>query len=482
MRKSLNPSRFNTLASALLLGCAALAEASMPAAEAPPEDPAEPPEITELLVTKTSDSLDGACNADCSLREAVVLANNTHGKTRIYLARAGIYRLTILTEREPWDEERDFNGDIHDEDYNLDGDLDVTGELEIIGINPERTVLDADRNDRVIEARPGSMLTLRNLALINGRTSSNGGALINHGDATLWNTRFQNNFAFAVFPDAHGGAIANFGTLRMHRSVIQGNGTNTYQGASFGAGIYNFGNLILRDSELQQNSANGGGSGPRGGALFNHGTADIARTALTNNSTGGLGGAIGNEGQAYLQITNSTISGNRSGFHGGAIDNGGAVRGVSNQAHGNPKLLLSNVTIAGNEGYGLKNAGHVRLRNSIIAGNGDALGLAHMNCQTIGEQATYEARGLLLGSSSYPSDCRADLYIDSAITFSKLLYPLAANNARNQSHALRKGSLAVDAGVGSCTQYDQRGFRRQRDGDGDGVVGCDLGAYERAKP
>jgi hypothetical protein len=40
-------------------------------------------------------------------------------------------------------------------------------------------------------------------------------------------------------------------------------------------------------------------------------------------------------------------------------------------------------------------------------------------------------------------------------------------------------SPALDAGVGLCPQVDQRGYPRPQDGDGDGVVVCDLGAYER---
>jgi len=43
-------------------------------------------------------------------------------------------------------------------------------------------------------------------------------------------------------------------------------------------------------------------------------------------------------------------------------------------------------------------------------------------------------------------------------------------------------SPAIDAGVGTCTASDQRKLPRPQDGNGDGVAGCDLGAYERAAP
>jgi len=36
----------------------------------------------ELVVTKTADTLDGACDADCSLREAVVASNSGPGRSQ----------------------------------------------------------------------------------------------------------------------------------------------------------------------------------------------------------------------------------------------------------------------------------------------------------------------------------------------------------------------------------------------------------------
>jgi CSLREA domain-containing protein len=48
---------------------------------------------TDLLVTKTADTNDGACDADCSLREAIIQAN-TFGADNIDVP-AGTYKLTI---------------------------------------------------------------------------------------------------------------------------------------------------------------------------------------------------------------------------------------------------------------------------------------------------------------------------------------------------------------------------------------------------
>src|SRR5690606_27498444 len=54
---------------------------------------ATPAAAAIFTVTKTSDGNDGACNADCSLREAVLAANAVPGSTVI--VPAGHYRLSL---------------------------------------------------------------------------------------------------------------------------------------------------------------------------------------------------------------------------------------------------------------------------------------------------------------------------------------------------------------------------------------------------
>ncbi|WP_205895442.1 choice-of-anchor Q domain-containing protein, partial [Metapseudomonas otitidis] len=188
-----------------------------------------------------------------------------------------------------------------------------------------------------------------------------------------------------------------------------------------------------------------------------------------------FGSAIGNDG--VLTLANATLSGNRQPYYGqGTFNNGQYQMGGTP-----PQALLVNVTIANNSGgYGLINLGKVTLRNSIIAGNLDEDLAAPMNCDNRGAQAQYKAIGLLLGTG--PGNCTGELYVEQADVMTQVLYPLADNNGRTQTHALRPHSPAVDAGIGTCTARDQRGSKRPRDGDGDGVARCDLGAYERPKP
>jgi CSLREA domain-containing protein len=62
-------------------------------------------------VTKTTDTNDGACNADCSLREAIAAANAAAGADTITLP-AGTYQLTLANVGA-------------NEDSNTTGDLDI---------------------------------------------------------------------------------------------------------------------------------------------------------------------------------------------------------------------------------------------------------------------------------------------------------------------------------------------------------------------
>jgi Ca2+-binding RTX toxin-like protein len=61
---------------------------------------------------------------------------------------------------------------------------------------------------------------------------------------------------------------------------------------------------------------------------------------------------------------------------------------------------------------------------------------------------------------------------------------LANNGGLTRTHALVSGSPAIDAvtNVDTCPPpaTDQRGFPRPKDGNGDGGVACDTGAFERA--
>ncbi len=49
----------------------------------------------DYTVTKTDDTNDGACDSDCSLREAIVAANTNPGADRVVLGSGQTYTLSL---------------------------------------------------------------------------------------------------------------------------------------------------------------------------------------------------------------------------------------------------------------------------------------------------------------------------------------------------------------------------------------------------
>ncbi|HET7843431.1 MAG TPA: CSLREA domain-containing protein, partial [Xanthomonadales bacterium] len=89
-------------------------------------------------VTKTTDTNDGACDGDCSLREAISAAASTGGAV---LLPSGMYVLSVAG-----------GGD----DANATGDLDVAPFTGIYGAGAGVTILQSVTGDRVLDLAPSS--------------------------------------------------------------------------------------------------------------------------------------------------------------------------------------------------------------------------------------------------------------------------------------------------------------------------------------
>ena len=125
-----------------------------------------------FVVTKTADTNDGACNADCSLREAVRAANAAAGSDMITIPN-GTYTLTIAGGSE---------------DLAATGDLDITGAVVVVGGGAATTIVQAGTStgtgiDKVFSVNPSlgasfatsfSNLTMR---FGNNTTDGFGGAM-----------------------------------------------------------------------------------------------------------------------------------------------------------------------------------------------------------------------------------------------------------------------------------------------------------------
>jgi len=258
-------------------------------------------------VTKTADTFAGGCNRDCSLREAVYMANQTPGGAAIVVG-PGVYTLT-----------RAGRG----EESTATGDLDVQSHLLLLGAGAERTILDGGGIDRVLDIGPLGSLEIQDVTVRNGYAQQVG-----------------NDFGA-------GGGIQAEGPLAVLRSLVTGNRADTS-----GGGIYDRGHLTVRDSTISDNSARSGGglydwredspepdselrltnvtiSGNRaeyaGGAAVDHKDTEIDQITVTGNqATRYWGGLLRNEcgcipedpdccGSSHFDLSRSLIAGNTAG-------------------------------------------------------------------------------------------------------------------------------------------------------------------------
>lgn len=262
-----------------------------------------------FTVTKTADTNDGTCDADCSLREAIGAANALPG-TDIVTIPAGIYTLSIAGAGE---------------NLNATGDLDVTDDVSLSGAGSSLTVIDGGGIDRVLEIRPGAIV------LIDAVTVRKGA------------------------PGASGGGIFNRDTLTITNSVITDN-----TGLDFGGGIYSFGAMTLTDTTVSDNETVGLSLSGGGGGIFNEGTMVLTGTTVSNNTTLGRGGGIYNL-DLTLTSKNSTISGNTA-LNGGGIFNRFGTVGLTHNT-------LANNTATDNGGGIWNFGGAMTLTNTILSAN-----------------------------------------------------------------------------------------------------------------
>ena len=390
-----------------------------------------PASAATFTVTKTADTNDGSCNADCSLREAIIAANAAGGTNTIDLP-AGTYTLTLAGG---------------DEDASATGDLDIThGSLTISGHGSDTTIIDGGGIDRVFQIIGSSThVTIHDVTIRNGNlpTGKSGGGILNNGVLTLNSVIVSGNTVNGTASTDVGGGIDNgsgpgIGTLTITNSMISGNR------ADRGGGLFHTGSgtLTITDSTISGNTARAGG------AMVSFGPALIVNSTISGNTGSSNNGGIIND-NAILTLINVTISGNssRPGFGDGIFNTD------------NSSAALTNVTIIGNAGTGIDNGetAVVTLRNTIIAGNAESC------------NGTIVSAGHNLSSdSSCNFTGTGDLN-----NADPRLGPLAFNGGPTLTHALLSGSPAIDAAdPAQFPSTDQRGVSRPQLG------GPDMGAFE----
>lgn len=332
-----------------------------------------------FTVTKTADTNDGACNADCSLREAIRAANVSPGPHTISIP-PGTYTLSLVGANE---------------NAAATGDLDILQSMTLQGAGSASTIIQAGANagsgiDKVFSVNPNFNVALNvtftGMTIRYGKNSSSyfgdgfGGGLdfeaSGAGNLTLTDCIVTEN----TTSDGDGGGLAatntpgGSGQVSITNSTISNNhpARSGPGNSPVGGGIF-FGvnmKFVLTNTSITGNSVMGSGGQGQGGGIFFFGDASPVGSAIhggsiSNNQAPSDGGGIYTT-DALTIDQGTVISGNSSGRNGGGLWNN--ATGATTLTH--VTVVNNSATAAGGGIRNDSNAGAVlNVSFSRIAGN-----------------------------------------------------------------------------------------------------------------
>jgi len=222
--------------------------------------------------------------------------------------------------------------------------------------------------------------------------------------------------------------------------------------------ISNSDNVTLNHCEFTNNTVAYG----NGGAIFGaNGNITINNSTFSENTTSGNGGAVDfeNGGVGDLNITNSTFENNTAGSYGAIVSYANNTN-ITNST-------FSNSDASSTQDYSVFISGISNITNSIFYSINDN------NCA-----GAYTSGGHNIDSGS---SCGFDQSGDISLASNILLDPagLKDNGGLVKTIALMTGSSAIDsADNAKAPATDARGALRPQDGDNNGSLIADMGAYE----
>jgi CSLREA domain-containing protein len=390
-----------------------------------PAAPNSPFNVNSTADVTDANPGDGVCetaagNGVCTLRAAIQETNVLTG-TDLIMVPAGIYVLSIPGT---------------DENGALTGDLDVTDNATIVGTGQTDTVIHGGSLDRVfhITGSPDPVVEIHSLKVTNGRVMGFGGGISvsNGAKLVLNNTTVMNNYADV------GGGIDSPGITEIYSSTIR---DNIAFSAGGGIRLSSTGVLTLSHSLIHGNNVSQTISGDGGGILSFGGWVKLVNSTVSDNHAQ-RGGGIHTNLSDIVILENSTITGNSGSSFGGGI----FQVGVTVYIH---HLILANNTSPSGPDCG---------------GSGALISQGYNLIENAGVDVGCVVGGDLTGNIT---------------GVDPVLGPLQDNGGPTWTHALLTGSPAIDTGdLTICPNDDQRGVLRPLDGDGNGSLICDMGAYE----
>ncbi len=454
-------------------------------------------------VTRTDDPTAGQCDkGDCSLREAVLAANQRSGEDTIVFGKAlSGQEITLAL-----------------------GELSIRSKLTIEGPGAKKLTVSGNHLSRVFHMS-GGRITIDGLTIRAGHETATptgpqcpgssapnftlgGGILQDAGRLSLEHVKMSNNAVEGPTGIIGGGGIAIIdGQLSVAHSRFTKNdslGANI----SGGGGIFSCGGPVtIKASSFHRSTvtshaiAEGGGIAVQGESGEDALVLTMKKSTVSNNEVSSE--AISDAGGVSVinrpaEIDQSTISDNR-----GIVTGGGSIVDGAGLFVANTKATVTNSTIADNigtaplvTGGGILVAGtgqKLALRSSTVASNiADASNSGRGGNLAGAESAKLRNTIVAKGSATTGSNCDGavkssnhDLEDEDTCGFAgkgdrvnknPKLRDLARNGGPTETLALKRRSPAIDhASKKTSPRRDQRGFKR------DGKP--DIGAYEfGAKP
>ncbi|WP_028062907.1 choice-of-anchor Q domain-containing protein [Solirubrobacter soli] len=245
------------------------------------------PAAADTYVVNTIDDDTGTCATSCSIRQAVVSAEQNPGPDTIQIP-AGEYALT-------------------------QGPLQLTTEVTITGADANQTYLYAAQGSRVFQIA-STTAAISRLTMAGGTATAaagyfGGNLLAQSSTVMLDHVRVTGGSAYS------GGGLGNRnGTMTISNSLLAHNAAN--QGGSDGGAIVNFGgdggaaaNLAISNTTIAYNSAGNTGAINQWGNDADRTT--LVGTTVAYNTANGFTGGI--NAQGTISVRNSLLAGNTVG-------------------------------------------------------------------------------------------------------------------------------------------------------------------------